>query len=94
MKCTVVGKTLNEWINKTTGELMNGCKLYVTTKFRKVTFGNAENFGLRCIDVSCPKEDIEDIEINEVVDIDFDDKGKYLGLERLNPPAKPVETKK
>ncbi len=94
MKCTVLGKSISSFISRTTGEIIDNSKLFVTCAFSKSTYGDVQTEGVRCIEVKAPEDDIKDVGINEVVFIDFDDKGKYIGLERLNAPAPPVKDKK
>lgn len=89
MKCTVVGKSLSSFVSRTTGEVVDNSKLFLTCPFPKTVYGDVENTGLRALEVKTPCEDIRELAIGEVVFVSFDDKGKYDSLERLSLPEPP-----
>lgn len=96
MKFTVIGKSISSFVSRQTGEVIDNSRLYLTCPFAKNT-GDVQTWGIRCIDVRAPEEDIKDVTVNETVLIDFDEKGHYQGLERLNAPeptAPPTKEKK
>lgn len=87
MKCKVVGKSVNSFIDRSTGEVVDYSFLYVVAPFPKVVSGNAVCTGERALDVRCPAEILDDVGVGDTVNVDFDDKGKFFDLNVLIPAA-------
>lgn len=87
MKCTVIGMAISSFVNRSTGELVDNSKLYVTCPHPRNPYGDVQCYGMRCLEVRIPTPDLEGVEVGSIVSLSFDNKGKYDELEILSTPA-------